>query len=609
MKTAPAAAANAADIRPALIEAAIAGSIPEFDEEAAGRDGAALAGITDQLGWTALHYAAQRGHLDLVDHILDLGFPVDARDNSGATPLYRAVGFGHLPVVKLLHARGADIHALSTSIGSNMLTNGAWAGHENICAYLIKEGVAWDKVNKNGNFAISELIAKLPHMCPPLLDCRRRQVAGYLQHVQLEYNFQGLDDQDPSITTPSPFELMVTHRRLELLSHPVMQAFLEFKWDAFGRRAFLSELLVYAIVLASFTASVIGLDGVARVVCEGIVLAFAASDLVSEVLEIRGSRLQLIDVPDVVASVVRRVAPSRVKHSTRGVGNAVQVRAYFLRVWNLIDLASSVSVIAAMSLRWTNGTGRVELLSVAAFLLWIKVLQVLQVVSGSGALVTMVSEMLWRDLPQFLVIFVVYLVALALALFISIGSEGTNDWSTFPRALMTTWRITLGDIDWPAIEETGSTLGAVWFVLSTVLLTLTLLNMIIGVFSSTLGRIYYQAQDEYRLLKADLLLRTEQKMGKAAVAKIEARKRAEISARGIGAARATPGASGIRDRKDSCLYVWEHRTKAAMEAADEVMSLQVLRGELMDELQRMEARLLEAVTAAAAPSVSRGGVE
>jgi len=52
--------------------------------------------------------AAMAGDADAVRRLLELGFPVDAVDGQGCTGLLRAAGGGHVAVVDLLLARGAD---------------------------------------------------------------------------------------------------------------------------------------------------------------------------------------------------------------------------------------------------------------------------------------------------------------------------------------------------------------------------------------------------------------------------------------------------------------------------------------------------------------------
>jgi ankyrin repeat protein len=62
----------------------------------------------DREGKTALHYAAQRGHLEVVKFLLDNKADVNAAANNGATPGYLAKGFGKKEVALLLVERGGS---------------------------------------------------------------------------------------------------------------------------------------------------------------------------------------------------------------------------------------------------------------------------------------------------------------------------------------------------------------------------------------------------------------------------------------------------------------------------------------------------------------------
>jgi len=67
---------------------------------------------------TALHMAARRGNVDVIDALVDGGADREARDSEGETPLRRAVNCNKVEAAKLLLARGANPH----STGSKRLT-------------------------------------------------------------------------------------------------------------------------------------------------------------------------------------------------------------------------------------------------------------------------------------------------------------------------------------------------------------------------------------------------------------------------------------------------------------------------------------------------------
>ena len=59
-------------------------------------------------GWTALHYAAASGSLDIVRMLLEKSAYIDASAPNQTTPLMMAAGAGQTAVIKLLIEEGAD---------------------------------------------------------------------------------------------------------------------------------------------------------------------------------------------------------------------------------------------------------------------------------------------------------------------------------------------------------------------------------------------------------------------------------------------------------------------------------------------------------------------
>jgi ankyrin repeat protein len=63
----------------------------------------------DHIGWTPLHYACAKGHLEVSSFLLANGANVNATSLGGTTPLMMAVQSGNEYLVKLLLDKGADL--------------------------------------------------------------------------------------------------------------------------------------------------------------------------------------------------------------------------------------------------------------------------------------------------------------------------------------------------------------------------------------------------------------------------------------------------------------------------------------------------------------------
>ncbi|XP_049839687.1 cortactin-binding protein 2-like isoform X5 [Schistocerca gregaria] len=119
-----------------LIEAAKVGAVTDVQTLlAAGAD----LEVRDSDGYTALHWAAERGHVDVATCLLEGGAEVDATNDSRITPLHRAAQSGHAAVVRLLAASSARTDARNRW-GWTPLHWAAMRGHAEAAAALLEAG-------------------------------------------------------------------------------------------------------------------------------------------------------------------------------------------------------------------------------------------------------------------------------------------------------------------------------------------------------------------------------------------------------------------------------------------------------------------------------------
>ena len=93
----------------------------------------------DNTGETPLHWASRKGHMSVVKYLLGKGADIHVKNNHGNIPLHCTSWYGHLPVVKFLVRKGADIHA-QNKYGSTPLHIACPNGHTAVVKFLVRKG-------------------------------------------------------------------------------------------------------------------------------------------------------------------------------------------------------------------------------------------------------------------------------------------------------------------------------------------------------------------------------------------------------------------------------------------------------------------------------------
>ena len=100
-------------------------------------------------GWTALHCAAQKGHLAVVQYLVEMGAVKEKATDDIWTALLMAAMNGHLVVVQYLVEMGADKEK-ATDDGWTALLIAAVNGHLGVVQYLVEQGADKENANNGG---------------------------------------------------------------------------------------------------------------------------------------------------------------------------------------------------------------------------------------------------------------------------------------------------------------------------------------------------------------------------------------------------------------------------------------------------------------------------
>lgn len=91
----------------------------------------------NHLGWTPLHYAASKGHVEVVKYLLSVGAMPNAPAPDGTSPIMMAARSGSLDAVQVLLNAGADPSAININ-GENAVNAARDNGHTSLADSLAK---------------------------------------------------------------------------------------------------------------------------------------------------------------------------------------------------------------------------------------------------------------------------------------------------------------------------------------------------------------------------------------------------------------------------------------------------------------------------------------
>lgn len=102
------------------------------------RNGAEVNGTYSLSGWSCLHQAVYKGHIEIVRYLVSL-CTLEAVDDYGITPLFVAAQYGHHQCLDILANAGANVNCQANDLATPLLI-AAQEGHEQCVECLLAHG-------------------------------------------------------------------------------------------------------------------------------------------------------------------------------------------------------------------------------------------------------------------------------------------------------------------------------------------------------------------------------------------------------------------------------------------------------------------------------------
>ncbi|XP_044178516.1 transient receptor potential cation channel subfamily A member 1 homolog [Acropora millepora] len=475
--------------------------------------------------WTPLDCAAAKGHAKVADILLEYDSPVDPTDETKTTPLHLAAREGHPEVISLLLSKGADI-TLKDHSGRNCLDLAVDFGRKE-SAIIIVNDKNWKKVMRNKTRELNrvttpmrKLIIKLPEVAnvvlnhcvkdnDPNADGAGHQITlcfEFLEDIYFKWPENG-DDAAPMEDTPEedelvkelekkenhPLMIMVENNRELLLSHPLVTSLLHYKWQKFGRYIYYFKLALFCIFLIFLTGYTIystQLKGVLNKrsfpyvlwidIGPFVILALASWHIVFEVFQLFYQRKQYFSWE-----------------------NLLEWAVYILAI---------VYVVTEFDASLVNkfGTDKPTIGALSIFFSWMALVLFIRKFPKFGIYVVMFTNVL-ETFARIFIIYVLFIVAFGLA-FYTLLDDKQPGFSSPGRSFVKAAVMMIGEFDFDDTFNSDVTVpGVTWFlfIVFVIVLTLILMNLLIGLAVDDIKGVQEQAVLQQKAMLVNLAMDVE----------------------------------------------------------------------------------------------------
>uniref|UniRef100_A0A8C1H3I3 Transient receptor potential cation channel, subfamily A, member 1b n=1 Tax=Cyprinus carpio carpio TaxID=630221 RepID=A0A8C1H3I3_CYPCA len=477
--------------------------------------------FSDYKGWSCLHHAVAEGYTQTIKILLSANVKLlDETNEDGNTALHIAAQVGHVGAVLLLLERGAEI---TLNNADNSFLHEAVRNERKDVVNAIIENERFAEAIKSfkttSRCAVMDIIEFLPESFRHLLDrcILESDHDANSSDYHITYDFRWLQapiqlkkyaktDKSMKYQPLAAMNAMVRCNRLELLTHPVSRKYLEMKWKAYGSKVHLLNLAVYLLGLLPLTYLILNLRPKQDV--------FGNSTSVIMVPVSFREQKSLISVCIIMVLVLNVYSVCK-----ELVQLAQQQVNYFTDFSNLADWCAAISSLVFVIPMCFNleNTWQWEAGAFAILTSWIGFLLYFQRFERIGIYVVMFGGIV-RTLVCIMILFIFLLLAFGLAFYALMLHQ--DEFSSISLALAQTFVMTVGELNYQSIflnayENNRMAFPGVTyfiFVLFVLFMPILLMNLMIGLAVGDIAEVQRNAELKRIAMQIDLHTALEEKL-------------------------------------------------------------------------------------------------
>uniref|UniRef100_A0A8C1WSR6 Transient receptor potential cation channel, subfamily A, member 1b n=1 Tax=Cyprinus carpio TaxID=7962 RepID=A0A8C1WSR6_CYPCA len=429
-------------------------------------------------------------------HLVLLSFVISS-DYKGWSCLHHAAAEGYTETMKILLAANVKLLDETNEDGNTALHIAAQAGHVSAVMLLLDMGAEISLNNADNSFLHEAVRNEKKDVVNAVIESESKIYSFKTVHFKVFYCIF-------SIFTF--FVAMVRYNRLELLTHPVSQKYLEMKWKVYGSKVHLLNLAVYLLGLLPLTYLILNLR---------------------PKQEVFGNNTSVIMVPisfreqkSLISVCIIMVLVFNVYSICKELVQLAQQRInYFTDFSNPADWGAAISSLVFVIPMCFNleNTWQWEAGAFAILTSWIAFLLYFQRFERIGIYVVMFGGIV-RTLLCIMILFIFLLLAFGLAFYALMLHQ--DEFSSISLALAQTFVMTVGELNYQSTFQNAYENGRMAFpgvtyfifVIFVLLMPILLMNLMIGLAVGDIAEVQRNAELKRIAMQIDLHTALEKKL-------------------------------------------------------------------------------------------------
>ncbi|XP_038666132.1 transient receptor potential cation channel subfamily A member 1-like isoform X2 [Scyliorhinus canicula] len=491
----------------------------------------------DYYGRTALHVAAALNYIGMIELLLKNQANIEARTTEEwQTPFHYAAKYDATNSLQCLYDKGANIHVLDYKQRTPLYL-AALYGRDEAALFLLKLGCHADALDVDDQSCMNIMLLKQPSVAYNalnqlhLIDHSNKIQFFYLKYLEPDMHKGQESNRNKTL------ELIVKYQIFDILKHPVIQYYIDLKWEKYGFFGACVNLLLKFLFIITWTIFLTVVDWALRhiyrfpkdwwrvvlgIVCVTELLVFVGFKMVNFIIckrrfmawKIAEKRIILQDKrfchpcwpleATFIQNELNNLAATKLYSQKFGFLYDCLVIALLLLVilTHVVDISSRPNYI----LSWLH----VQCVAITLPPLWLWNLKHFQPFKFFGPFLAMVSSVI-PTIFKFLFIYIQFFVPFAFAYYVIFGGHPhLPEFNNIGSCLFTVFRISVIDgYNYEAMHEKDTVMTYILVGSLIALEAILAMNLLIAMLTHALNSDKSYLQEQLYMQRAQILLSLE----------------------------------------------------------------------------------------------------